>query len=259
MVVNIQDQNLGLVTLSDSSRLELMLLDPDLPEEGTAAFVALHNEAWKFHPTDNETFRNRICRGTIIGGYLDKKPSTLLETTSLNLEGIAEIERKTSDYSQRAYEVAKLLHSHMRRGYDDLTNKGKWFSDETDSNVLIMVDITTAKKFEGKGLAGALVDYFKALMLEQNGFKRPSNLHHVQYILSLTPKPTDYTDTRYRNGIVSFHNVSGAFNTGYVWENARPGHPEPDAILMCYLAPGYVPKSRNLTIQRVDSGMPIMR
>lgn len=253
MVLDV-DQNRGLVTLSDNSRLEVMVLDPDLPEKDVAAFVRVHNDGWRFSLIDGETFRRRMERGIILGGYLDNEPATLLELTALNLEGIAEIEKSTEDYRERAYGVAKLLHGHAK-DYDGLTNNGEWFADEEGSNVLVMVDLTIPERFSGKNLFRPKVSYFKALMLGQNGFQRPEHLKDVRYIISFSPKPNDYTGLDYRGGIVLAHTrIGGAFNTGYVWENARPGHHEPDAIITCYLAPSYVPKI-GMAIQRIGNGI----
>lgn len=252
MVVGVGSQNRGLLTLSDSSRLELMVLDPSLPEEDITAFVTMQNEAWGFHAISNETFRRRLERGILVGGYLGNEPAALLETTSLNLEGVAGIEKTTEDPRERAYGVARLLHGHAK-DYNGLTNDGEWFADENGSNVLVMVDLTVPKRFAGKGLFRPQVSYFKTLMLGQDGFQRPGHLKDVRYILSFSPKPNDYSGPDYKGGIVLAHTrIGGAFNTGYVWENARPGHPEPDVVMMCYMAPGYVPRI-GMTIQRVST------
>lgn len=236
------DQNRGLVTLPDSSRLELMVLEPDLPEKDVAAFVQMHNERWRFHTINEDTFRRRIERGILVGGYLGNEPATLLETTSLNLEGVAEIEKTTEDYRERAYGVAKLLHGHAK-DYNGLTNNGEWHKDDENPNVSVSATIT----------------YYKAIMLKQFGFQRPINLRDVEYAFPFSPKPSDYTGIDYKGGSLGLHIANGAFNTGYSLPQARHGHPEPDAIFMCYLAPGYVPKLGNMTIHRVCSGMPITR
>ncbi|MEK6948747.1 MAG: hypothetical protein AABX34_00900 [Nanoarchaeota archaeon] len=252
------DQNRGLVTLPDSSRLELMVLDSDTPEEDVAAFVDIFNNEWLFQPIVEETFRKRVERGTLIGAYLGQKPATLLETTSLNLEGIAEIEEAITGYKERAYEVCKLLHKRIPRGYYDLTNNGEWHENEANSNVLVMVDITTPQHLQGNGLATALINYFIAIMLEQKGFQCPSHLKNIKYVFPFTPKPDGYTDINYSGGSLRLHLGNGAFNTGYILPNARLGHPEYDVVFPCYLAPGYVPKLGDMAIHRnVGSGMPI--
>lgn len=244
------DQNRGLVTLFDSSRLELMVLDPDTPEEDVAAFVAMHNERWRFHTINEDTFRRRIERGTMIGSYLDNEPATLLETTTLNLEGIVEIENAIKDYKERAYEVCKLIHARYPNGYYDLTNNGEWNKDDINPNVLMMVDITTARKFERRGFASALITYFMTILLEQKGFQCPSHLKDLKYILTFTPKPNDYTNITYENGSIGLHIANGAFNTSYTLPKARPGHTQPDAIFGCYLATGYVPQLNGIPIHR---------
>lgn len=260
MSLDIRDQNRGLVTLRGASELELMILNSDLSDEDVAAFVNIYNNEWQFQHTDDEAFRHRVERGTIIAGYLDKKPATLLQTTSLNLEGIEEIKRTISDYKKRAYEVCRLLcEKRIPRGYYDLTNNGEWHEDETNSNVLVMVDITTAYDLQGKGLATALINYFLAIMLEQHGFQRPEHLKDIKYVFPFTPKPNDYTGINYRHGSLRLHLGNGAFNTGYILPNARPGYPEPHVVFPCYLAPGYAPKLGNLAIHRVGNGMPITR
>ena len=248
------DQNHGVVTLPDSSRLELMVLDPHTPKEDVAAFVEIFNNEWLFQPIVEDTFRKRVERGTLIGAYLEQKPATLLETTSLYLEGVSEIEKAITGYKERAYEVCKLLHARYPNGYPDLTNNGKWHEDEANSNVLVMVDITTAQHLQGKGLATALINYFIAIMLEQHGFHRPPNLKAIKYVFPFTPKPYDYTGIGYRRGSLGLHLGNGAFDTGYVLPNARHGHPEPDVVFPCYLAPGYVPKLKDIPIHRNIGG-----
>ena len=251
MTIDVDRQNHGLVVLRDMSKLEMMILDPDISDEHAAAFAANHNEVWPLLAIDGEIFRQRVERGTLIGGYVGVDPIPLLETTSFYLEGVDEIESSISDLRKKSYEVAKLVHQKFTGGYADLTNDGAWHPDEENANVMIMVDLTTPNRHEGRGMARALVNYYKNVMFELNGFQRPEHLKDAKYALTVTPKPLDYDDLSYDQGMVQFHrNVGGAFNTGYVWENARPGDKKPDVIMMCYMAPKFTPEMKAPQIQR---------
>ena len=246
-----QLQNHGLVTLKDMSELEMMILGSELSKENAAAFAANHNEMWPLLAIDGETFRQRVNRGTLFGGYVRGVPIPLLETTSFYLEGVDEIERFASDPRERAYEVAKLVHQKFPGGYADLTNNGLWHTDDENANVMIMVDLTTPTRHENRGMSRALVNYFKYVKFELNGFQCPEHLKGAKYDLTFTPKPLDYTGLDYDQGMVQFHQrVGGAFNSGYVWENARPGHKMADVIMMCYIAPGFKPEMKVPQVQR---------
>ena len=240
-----QLQNRGSVTLKGMSQLEMMILDPDISDENAAAFAANHNEMWPLLAIDGEIFRQRVERGILFGGYVGGEPIPLLETTSFYLEGVDEIENSISDLKKRSYEVAKLVHQKFPGGYADLTNNGLWHPDEENSNVTIMVDLTTPTRHEGRGMSRALVNYYKNVMFDLNGFQCPEHLKGVKYDFTFTPKPLDYTDLDYDQGMVQFHRrVGGAFNSGYVWKDARPGHHEPDVIMICYMAPRFVPEMK---------------
>ena len=244
MEIVVLDRYSGIVLLPDKSgsnnysQLECKVLDRDISDEHIEELVKMHNEAWSPIEITPETLKERVKNGILIGGFLKEQPKSLLEILALKVDEVS----SDIHYKERVLEVCRALH----REYGDyygLTNGGNFFPAQAGANVGMMLDLTTHLGIRGKGIGDGTTEFFKALVLQRYGFERPPSMKDVEYVLTFSPKPNDYDgDQESNKGAIGLHLKHGAFNTGYVWKNGRPGSNQPDSIITCYLAPKYVPR-----------------
>ncbi|MBI2134784.1 hypothetical protein HYU09_02245 [Candidatus Woesearchaeota archaeon] len=243
------DPNAAIIPLKDRSLLESRVLSNDgLTDEEAAAFVKMFNETWPFASTDEEGLRGRISDGLTIGSFIDGKPANLLQTRSLNVAA-AILEAGYENYRARAEAVCRYIIEHKIAGgcYDGLIR----IRDERDPRAMVLVDLTTAKEFEGRGIAGAVISYVKALYLNRHGLHLLPTHNGIGYILTFSPMPKDYSpDDNYMGGAVGLHKSQGAFDTKVRMNGARVGHTMPDVVFACYAAQGFETAEPKHTILR---------
>jgi hypothetical protein len=246
-LLEIKDPNAGMIFLKDKSLLESRILESSNPAgDDIRAFLDMFNGVWGLG-LDEKEFRDYVKRGLTIGSYIGGNQVNLLQTRAFKIDGLEAIEKIFLDHKDRAYQVCNALSERIPEGYKSLIES----VDEHDANTMVLADLTTCPNFEGRGIASAVISYFKVLYLQRQGLSLPYTHDSVRYVLTFSPKPEDYSPEKdYMGGAVGLHKRNGAFDTGFIFPDARPNYPLRDVVFTSYAAPGFQPSLPRHTVQR---------
>jgi len=193
------------------------------------AFTDILNESWgTFFKTTPEILKRRLESDELfIGAYVNEKPVGILETISLKVEMLPSNLIGFKDMTR--YVCSQI------GNYHELTAGGLWKPRNSDSNVLVFVDVTVLEKYREKNYSGPSI--FSGIIERSKEEIKSENFWKIEYAPTFTPN---------HEPIIKKHIGQGAFDTEFVLKNARRGY-EPkgkknfsDVNFMCYMAPGFL-------------------